>query len=213
MDEASRRVVDAFHDLYYNGLPGEGPIFQRTFWMGVPCLKCPLDLWIYQELLHEVRPGLVIETGTHLGGSALFLAHVMDTLNCGEIISIDINSAARPEHHRIRYVKGSSTDPGLIEDVLRDRPSEVRMIILDSDHSEAHVSREIDLLSPYVTVGSYLIVEDTNINGNPTYPEFGPGPMEAVKSFCERTDDFIIDASREKFLMTFNPKGFLKRVR
>ena len=103
------RVIDAFHDLYYNGRRGEGPIFQRTRWLGVQCLKCPLDLWIYQELLHELRPDLVIETGTHEGGSALFLAHVMDALGHGRIASIDVRPAVRPTHHRITYVLGSST--------------------------------------------------------------------------------------------------------
>jgi cephalosporin hydroxylase len=71
----------------------------------------------------------------------------------------------------------------------------------------------MDLLSRYVTIGSYLIVEDTNINGHPTYPKFGAGPYEAVVEFLRKTNDFILDRSREKFLMTFNPKGYLRRVK
>jgi cephalosporin hydroxylase len=212
MDCETSRVVNAFHDIYYNGLPGEGPIFQRTYWMGVPCLKCPLDLWIYQEICHEIRPDVIIETGTHLGGSALFMAHMMDLLGKGEVVTIDTNPAVRPAHPRVRYVLGSSVDEAPLARVLGDRPAEVRMVILDSDHSKAHVKRELELLSPYVTVGSYLIVEDTNINGHPTYPAFGPGPFEALGEFLDGTTDFIVDPSREKFLMTFNPKGFLKRV-
>jgi cephalosporin hydroxylase len=214
MDPEARHIVNAFHDLYYNGLPGEGHIFQRTQWMGVPCLKCPLDMWVYQEILHEIRPDLVIETGTHLGGSALFMAHVLDLLGKGEIITIDVNAAIRPSHPRIRYVLGSSADTALVGELLRDRrPDEVRMVTLDSDHTETHVSRELELLSPWVTVGSYLIVEDSNINGHPTFPTFGPGPFEAVAAFLDTHTDFIVDPSREKFLMTFNPCGFLKRVR
>ena len=85
--------------------------------------------------------------------------------------------------------------------------------ILDSDHTEAHVSRELELLAPYVTPGSYLIVEDTNINGHPTYPTFGPGPYEAVSTFLRAHPEFVVDTAREKFLMTFNPGGFLRRVR
>ena len=214
MEPEARQIINAFHDLYYNGLPGEGHIFQRTHWMGVPCLKCPLDMWAYQEILHEIRPDLVIETGTHLGGSALFMAHVLDLLGKGEIITIDINAAIRPSHPRIRYVLGSSADTTLIGDLLRDRPpDEVRLVVLDSDHSEAHVIRELELLSPWVTVGSYLIVEDTNINGHPTFQTFGPGPFEAVATFLDTHTEFVVDPSREKFLMTFNPRGFLKRVR
>ena len=212
MDTKDRLTIDAFHNLYYNGLPGEGYIFQRTFWLGVECQKCPLDLWVYQEILHEIRPALVIETGTHMGGSALFMAHMMDIIGKGEVVTIDINHRPRPAHPRIRYVHGSSVDPLLLEGVLRDRADEVRMVVLDSDHSEAHVTRELELLSPHVTAGSYLIVEDTNINGHPTYPNFGPGPFEAVEKFLARHPEFEVDASREKFLMTFNPRGFLRRI-
>jgi cephalosporin hydroxylase len=212
-DSEASQIINAFHNLFYNGLPGEGHLFQRTQWMGVPCLKCPLDLWVYQEILHEIRPDLVVETGTHLGGSALFMAHILDLLGKGEIFTIDINAAVRPPHPRIRYVLGSSADEALVGDLFRDRPCEVRMVVLDSDHAEAHVSRELELLSPWVSVGSYLIVEDTNINGHPTYPAFGPGPFEAVATFLEKHPDFVVDLSREKFLMTFNPRGFLKRIR
>ena len=69
MDPETSDIIDAFYNLYYNGLPGEGYIYQRTHWLGVPCLKCPLDMWAYQEILHEVRPDLVIETGTHMGAA------------------------------------------------------------------------------------------------------------------------------------------------
>lgn len=205
-------TIDAFHDLYYNGPPSLGPIFQRTSWMGVPCLKCPLDLWIYQEILHEVRPTLIIETGTHLGGSALYLAHVLDILGTGEVVTIDIDDSIRPQHPRIHYVSGSSADPDLIAEAVRGRSREVCMVILDSDHSQAHVARELEILAPYVTPGSYVVVEDTNINGHPTYPSFGPGPFEAVERFIADHPEFVVDSSREKFLLTFNPKGYVRRL-
>jgi cephalosporin hydroxylase len=208
-----QETIDAFHDLYYNGRPGEGHIFQRTTWMGVPCLKCPLDLWIYQEILYEIRPDLIIETGTHLGGSALYLAHVLDILGKGEIVTIDINDSPRPQHPRVHYVQGSSANPDLVATAVHGRRREVCMVILDSDHSEAHVTAELEILAPYVTPDSYLIVEDTNINGHPTYPSFGPGPFEALQQFLPQHPEFIVDPSREKFLMTFNPRGFVRRLR
>ena len=100
MDPRFEQVVNSFHDLYYNGLPGEGPIFVRTSWMNVPCWKCPLDTWIYQEIMAEIRPDLIVETGTAFGGSALFMAHMMDILGKGEIITIDIeHKENRPVHH------------------------------------------------------------------------------------------------------------------
>ena len=208
-----RAIVDAFHRLYYDGPEGKGRVHHRTTWMGVPCLKCPMDLWAYQEILAEVRPDLVVETGTHLGGSALFLANMLDLLGGGELITIDVlERPGRPVHPRIRYVAGSSADAGLVEELLGKRPEEKRLVILDSDHSKAHVARELALFAPFVSVGSYLVVEDSNVNGHPVLPDFGPGPSEAVADFLAEHPGFVADVSREKFLMTFNPGGYLKRV-
>jgi cephalosporin hydroxylase len=214
MTETEREIVEKFHKLYYDGPKGKGALFDTTRWMNYPCLKCPLDLWIYQEIMSEVQPDLILETGTHSGGSALFMAHILDVLGKGEIISIDISDQyARPTHPRITYVRGSSADPDLLAGIMQGRGEERRMVILDSDHSKAHVEKEMRLFAPLVSVGSYLIVEDTNINGHPAYPSFGPGPYEAVQDFIRSNSDFVIDEEREKFLMTFNPKGYLKRIR
>ena len=213
MNEREQKTTDDFHNLYYNGLGGESEIYLRTNWMNVPCQKCPLDLWIYQEIFAELKPDLIIETGTYYGGSALYMAHVLDALGMGEIITIDVlDRAPRPVHPRITYITGSSADADLIQGLLGKRPDEVRLVILDSDHSKNHVLEELRIFSPYVSVGSYLIVEDTNINGHPTYPGFGAGPHEAVDDFLQANPNFVVDSCREKFLMTFNPGGFLKRI-
>ena len=213
MTPDEQAVTDRFHNLYYDGPAGEGHIFQRTFWMNVPCLKCPLDLWMYQEILSELRPDVIVETGTNMGGSALFLAHVLDLVGRGEIITIDtVERPGRPAHPRIRYVTGSSADPALIRSLLDGRSDETRLVILDSDHSREHVLAELRLLAPFVSVGSYIIVEDTNINGHPAYSSFGAGPFEAVDEFLRSNANFVVDRSREKFLMTFNPGGYLKRI-
>ena len=213
MTSREQAIIDQFHDLYYNGPEGEENIYLRTYWMGVPCQKCPLDLWVYQEIIAEIRPDLIIETGTYMGGSALFMAHLLDIIGKGEIITIDISDTLpRPPHSRIKYVKGSSADADLIKSTLGDRPNETCLAVLDSDHSKRHVLAELHLLAPYVSLGSYVIVEDTNINGHPTYPTFGEGPLEAAEEFLKINSNFIADESREKFLMTFNPRGFLKRA-
>jgi cephalosporin hydroxylase len=128
MNGRERSTVDDFHNLYYNGPEGEKRIYDRTSWMNVPCEKCPLDLWIYQEIIAEVRPDLIIETGTRFGGSALFMAHMLDIIGKGGIITVDVDDTiARPAHPRIRYVHGSSADADLIKSVLViARGSEVR---------------------------------------------------------------------------------------
>jgi cephalosporin hydroxylase len=214
MNIDEKKVVDAFHDLYYNGPQGAGGnLYLDTYWMGVPCQKCPLDLWIYQELLFATKPDLIIETGTHSGGSALFLANICDILGHGRVVTIDVVERTRPSHERIIYLLGSSGDPEIIAKARAcGGPDDNILVILDSDHSEQHVLRELELLSPLVKVGCYLIIEDTNINGHPTFPSFGPGPFEAVQKFLAQNPGFVIDSSREKFLMTFNPCGFLKRI-
>ena len=87
------------------------------------------------------------------------------------------------------------------------------MVILDSDHHEAHVARELHAYREFVSVGSYMVVEDTNVNGHPVMPEHGSGPFEAVHAFVAEDHDFEIDRSREKFLLTVFPDGYLRRAR
>ena len=83
------------------------------------------------------------------------------------------------------------------------------MVVLDSDHTEKHVLKELELYAPLVTRNQYCIVEDTNINGHPVEPDFGAGPHEAVTKFLKTTNEFHIDKEREKFFVTFNPDGYL----
>jgi cephalosporin hydroxylase len=206
-------VVDGFHQLYYE--TGEaGGTWKDTTWFGVPIWKCPLDLWVYQELIHELEPDLIVETGSAYGGSALYLAMLCEAKGHGEVLSIDIGEwPQRPCHQRLTYHTGSSTDPGLVKRIAeRARPLPTVLVVLDSDHSYDHVLAELRAYSPMVTPGSYLVVEDTNINAHPVYEEFGPGPMEAVQDFLKERDDFAVDHSREKFLLTFNPHGWLRRL-
>ena len=201
-------TVTRFHLLsFYGGA------LQQTYWLGVPILKSPLDCWIYQELIYDLRPDLIIETGTDLGGSALFLASICDLVGHGRVVSIDIRSAARITHPRLTLIVGDSTSPQTIEDVRHAAAGSERvLVILDSDHHAPHVGRELRAYREFVAPGSYLVVEDTNVNGHPVMPEHGPGPYEAVEEFLREDPSFEIDKSREKFLMTYFPNGFLKRV-
>jgi cephalosporin hydroxylase len=208
-----RWIVDGFHKIFYRY--DNQAAWRDATWLGVPALKCPFDLWVYQEIIHELRPDLMIECGTYQGGSALFLAAVCDQLGHGQVLTIDMKAyQGQPEHPRITYLHGSSTAPETLSAVVdRIRPGDTVMAILDSDHRRPHVLREMQLYGPLVSVGSYLIVEDTNINGHPVWPDYGPGPMEAVEAFLHMDERFIIDHDREKFYLTFNPGGYLKRVK
>lgn len=214
-----QETIDNFHDLYFN----TQTTWKNTSWMGIKVQKIPTDLFIYQEILYEVKPDLIIETGTLNGGSAYYLAHICDILGNGKIVTVDIiPNVNRPTHSRIQYILGSSVSPEAVEEIenilkLGDEVKNIIssdmkvLVILDSDHSKDHVLKELNLYSKFVTKGSYLIVEDSCVNGHPLYPDFGPGPMEAIDEFMINNTEFEIDKSREKFMLTFNPNGYLKR--
>lgn len=207
---------DDFHKMYYHSKSFGVESWGNTYWMGIPVLKCPLDLWLYQEIMFKVRPDLVIETGTAHGGSALYLANLMDILGNGGVLTVDVSDKEwnwpRPKHPRITFHTGDSTSPEFFKMAIEKSTGKKVMVILDSDHHKSHVDKEISLFSPLVSPGSYLIVEDTNINGNPVGSDFGPGPMESVSEFLGRSKDFAVDVAMGKFFMSFNPFGYLCRV-
>ncbi|HUH15913.1 MAG TPA: CmcI family methyltransferase [Gaiellaceae bacterium] len=204
-----RAAVARAHDVLYGS-----DAWTKATWLGAQALKNPLDLWVYQEIMAETRPEVVLETGTYRGGSALFLASICDLLGEGEVISIDVEMtrADYPEHPRITYLGGrSSTDPDVVAEVCARAEGKRTLVVLDSDHSQAHVEAELAAYAPLVPVGGYVIVEDSNIGR--IRKDLLPGPLEAIEAFLARTDDFEIDREREKFLVTFNPNGYLRRVR
>jgi cephalosporin hydroxylase len=212
LSSGDAETVNRFHDLYYQRwVKGADTI--NLSWFGHRVWKCPLDLWIYQELLVRTRPDFVVEAGTDVGGSALYIATLLDLMGHGRVITIDTtHQTGRPVHPRIEYVLGSSVDPAIVRQVSDAVSGRRAMLILDSDHREGHVYSELVAWAHLVHVGDYMIVEDTNVNGHPTWPSFGPGPMEAVNRFLAEREDFQIDRRCERFLMTLNPRGYLRRV-
>lgn len=204
------QITDLFHVMYYGSR-----VWEQTHWFGQQILKCPMDMWICQELIWKIRPDYIIETGTFQGGSALYYAHLFDLMGHGEIITIDIQRRDnQPSHDRIHYLVGSSTDTDIVARVKAMVGEKKKvMVMLDSDHSHQHVLDEMRTWNDMVSVGSYMIVEDSNVNGHPARPDFGPGPMEAINDFLLENDQFVIDMSQQKFFMTQNPRGYLCRVR
>lgn len=207
-------VVHRFHVLYFQRWLTQAADTVNLSWFGHRLLKCPLDLWIYQELLVRTRPDFVVEAGTYDGGSALYLAMLLDQIGHGRVVTIDLEEQPnRPKHPRIHYVSGSSVDPAVIAQVHKAVGSLRAMVVLDSDHNAAHVYEEMVAYCSLVQPNDYLIVEDTTVNGHPVWPDFGPGPMEAVEKFLSENDEFVIDQRCERFLMTLNPRGYLRRNR
>ena len=188
-------------------------VFEHTEWMGYKAVKCPMDMWVYQELMHSLGTDLLIETGTLLGGSALYFAHMFELMGKGKVISIDIELRDDlPQHPRIEYIEGSS----VAEDVLARvgeacEAAESVLVLLDSDHTAAYKCEEMRRYADFVTPGSYMIAEDTCFDAFPTFPEYGPGPAAAVKEFLAGNANFEVDRSLERHLITFVPGGFLRR--
>jgi len=214
-DCAAREVCENYHRWYYDTEVWEGVEF-----LGVPCLKSVADMWNYQEILTELRPSLVVEFGTRFGGSALYFSVIGRVINPDmQVVSVDISCA--DVHPRvlsdpgIHLITCSSTDPRLAATLhthRKARPGPV-FFILDSDHHKEHVLAEMELLRPVTESGDYLVVEDSNINGNPVLPGWGEGPAEAIAAYCGRyPEDYLRDLEREtKFGFTFAPGGFLIR--
>jgi cephalosporin hydroxylase len=209
-----QKIVDDFHKLYYEQRV-DGRQTVLLSWFGHRILKCPFDIWTYQELIFETKPELIVECGTRYGGGALYLASLLDLRGGpGTVMTIDITAMKnRPVHPRINYVMGSTLDPEIVAKVRAAAAGKRTMVILDSDHSATQVAAELRIYPEFVTPGCYLIIDDTDMGGHPVLPEHGPGPTEALDEWYPTQSDFVIDPSRERFMLSLNPRGYLKRVR
>lgn len=199
-------------------------------WLGLPIIQLPQDIVGIQEIIWKVKPDVIVETGVARGGSLILSASVLHILNGdGKVIGIDIdvrehNRKAIMEHpmaFRINLIHGSSIDP---ETVLRVKnqitPEDKVLVILDSNHTHVHVSKELEFYSPLVGKGSYIIVMDTAIQDRPDdfFPDrpWGKGnnPKTAVWEFLKTNDRFIIDKEIEnKLLITVAPDGYLRCIK
>lgn len=208
-------VIDAFHRLYYHSL-----LWDANTFLGYQVKQCPFDLHTYQELIARERPASILQTGVAGGGSVLYFAALLDL--CGAppdavVVGIDLtltDAARRLRHPRIRLVEGDSADPRVAAVARSHIPAAGALVVLDSDHTARHVGRELDLYRDCVSIGGCLVVEDTNINGQPVCEGFGPGPFEAVEAFLRADPRFVRDdAIWRRTLFSFHQHGWLRRVR
>jgi cephalosporin hydroxylase len=215
--QTKQDIIDDFHKLSYSVAFEEGLTWQRTKWLGVPLFKMPSDLLNLTEVIGLVKPHLIIESGTAAGGSALFMATYLDAVGTGKVLTIDIRGVDRnyPAHPRISYLGGkSSLDEGVLKEVQTyvDFYGAPVMVILDSDHAQAHVAKELLAYADFVSPGSYLVVEDTNVNGHPVLKEHGPGPFEALEEWLPDHPEFKLD-SRVAAYQLFSQHSWLRRLR
>ncbi|MBI3943542.1 MAG: class I SAM-dependent methyltransferase [Chloroflexi bacterium] len=190
-------------------------IVHETTYFGIQTLKSPLDLWVYQEIIFETRPDYIIEIGNFHGGSTLALAHLCDALAKGQIIGVDITHQNIPEfvrnHPRITLIEGDAcTSYDTV--IARINPAANILIIEDSSHTYKNTLKILETYHGLIKPGGYFIVEDGICHhGLPTGPK--PGPYEAIEKFVRENRDFVVDRRRESFFLTWNPKGYLRKVK
>lgn len=198
-------------------------------WMGRPIIQLPQDMIAMQEIIWEVKPDLIIETGIAHGGSLIFYSSMLELIGNGEILGIDIDIREHnkveiekhPMYKRITMFEGSSVSEEMAARVHEFAKNKKKiLLILDSNHTHEHVLKELELYSSLVTKDSYLIVFDTGIEDmeEDTYTDrpWGKGnnPKTAVWEFLKTNDSFVIDKEFEsKLLLTVAPDGYLRRVK
>jgi cephalosporin hydroxylase len=208
-----RTLAPIVHRLFYRELVKRTDNFGTVTWLGQPIWQPIGDAWLIQEAIAELKPALLIETGTNRGGSALYYANLFDALGKGEVITVDVETMHDLSHPRIAFLIGSSTDPEIVRQI-RERATQADgpvMVILDSDHSEPHVKAELDAYSSLVTPGSLMLVQDGVIDTMRLFRQARPGPLPALRSFLDAHPEFTIEDRAAKFLVTHHPDGWLRR--
>jgi cephalosporin hydroxylase len=202
-------------------------------WMGRPVIQLPEDMIRIQEVIWRLRPDVIVETGVAHGGSLIFYASLFEAMGHGRVIGIDVDirshNRATIEAHllsrRITLIEGSSTADDTLTAVRNKiAPDETVLIVLDSNHSRAHVEAELDLYAPLVTPGSYIVACDgimAQLAGAPrTAPDWTwNNPIAAAEAFLAHNPDFVLDEPAFPFnegtvrnRVTYWPKSYLKRL-
>jgi cephalosporin hydroxylase len=189
--------------------------FKSTYF-GVPAIKSPADFWIYHEIIFEVKPDVIIEIGTKHGGGTLAYSHLLNNLgNNGRVIGLEIDSNIVDKTVRVQpnitIIDGDAcSNFEKVKKLIKD--TDKVLIIEDSSHTYENTLNVLNIFSGLVTKGSYFIVEDSNCwHGLDHGPS--PGPYEAIETFMKDNNKFEIDSSKERFIITWNPKGYLKRIK
>ena len=198
-------------------------------WMGRPIIQYPQDMIAMQELIWEIKPDLVIETGIAHGGSLIYYASLLELIGAGEVIGVDIDIRphnrkeieSHPMFRRIKMIQGSSIDAKVVDEIAKYASGKKAiMVCLDSNHTHEHVLQELTMYSKLVTINSYIVVFDTIVEDLPD--NYLPGrawgksnnPMTAVNDFLKANPQFAVDRSIDsKLLVSVAPGGYLRRTK
>ena len=197
-------------------------------WMGRPIIKFPNDIVILQEIIWNLKPDYIVETGIAHGGSIIFSASMLELIGHGEVIAVDIDirehNRAEIEKHpmfkRISMIEGSSVDPAIVDSIKEKVKGKKVLVCLDSLHTHDHVLKELQMYASMVSVGSYMVCPDTFIEKFPAgyYDnrpwDVGNNPMTALIEFLKQDDSFVIDRDIDnKLMITEGFDGYLKRIK
>lgn len=197
-------------------------------WMGRPIIKFPNDIVILQEIIWNIKPDYIVETGIAHGGSIIFSASMLELIGHGEVIAVDIDirdhNKKEIENHpmfkRISMIEGSSVDPVIVDSIKERVKGKKVLVCLDSLHTHDHVLKELQMYASMVSVGSYMVCPDTFIEKFPVgyYDnrpwDVGNNPMTALIEFLKQDDSFVIDRDIDnKLMITEGFDGYLKRIK
>lgn len=197
-------------------------------WMGRPIIKYPNDILILQEMIWNLKPDYIVETGIAHGGSIIFSASMLELLGHGEVIAVDIDIRQHnreeiekhPMSKRITMIEGSSVDPIIVNSIKEKVKGKKVLVCLDSNHTHEHVLDELRMYEEMVNVGSYIVCPDTFVEYFPKgycddRPwDVGNNPMTALIAFLKENDNFIIDKDIDnKLMITEGFDGYLKRIK
>jgi cephalosporin hydroxylase len=197
-------------------------------WMGRPIIKYPNDILILQEMIWNLKPDYIVETGIAHGGSIIFSSSMLELLGHGEVIAVDIDIRQHnreeiekhPMAKRITMIEGSSVDPIIVNSIKEKVKGKKVLVCLDSNHTHEHVLEELRMYADMVNVGSYIVCPDTFVEYFPKgycddRPwDVGNNPMTALIAFLKEDDRFIIDKDIDnKLMITEGFDGYLKRIK
>ena len=199
-------------------------------WMGRPIIQYPQDMIAMQEIIWDIKPDLIIETGIAHGGSLIYYASILELIGKGEVLGIDIDIREHnkkeiekhPMYKRIKMIQGSSVSSGMKEKVQQHAEGKNTILVcLDSNHTHEHVMKELEIYAPFVSLNSYIVVFDTIVEDLPEgyFSQKRPwsisnNPKTAVDEFLKANDNFEIDYSIDnKLLISVAPEGYLKRIK
>jgi cephalosporin hydroxylase len=202
-------------------------------WMGRPIIQLPEDMVRIQEVIYTIKPDVIVETGVAHGGSLIFYASLFKAMGKGRVIGIDIeirphNRQAIEAHEMeplISLIEGSSVDPTIVSQVKSGiAPGETVLVLLDSNHTKAHVLAELEAYAPLVTPGSYIVATDGIMKQVVGAPRSSPdwdwnNPLDAATEFAANHPEFRLEEPPFPFnegvvreRVTYWPRGFLKRI-